>query len=152
MTPTGPKRAILRAPFKKPPLGGALDVCTHRIFNSLLEFPMAVTLRTWDRAVRRFDGGRRWRRQIDSASAEVSVAAVSLVEPTGRAGGPTSATVGTAKLAVVSRSNPVMLVTEVGSKLVIRSSRLQDSCTIYLKAICPSFSRGRRSRSLEAEI
>jgi hypothetical protein len=39
-------RPSLPAPFKKPPFGGALDVCTYKILNSLLEIPMAVTLRT----------------------------------------------------------------------------------------------------------
>jgi hypothetical protein len=38
------QKLILAIPFKKPPSGGALDVCTYTILNSLLEIPMAVTL------------------------------------------------------------------------------------------------------------
>ena len=40
------QKLILAIPFKKPPSGGALDVCTYTILNSLLEIPMAVTLRS----------------------------------------------------------------------------------------------------------
>jgi hypothetical protein len=37
------ERLTLPTPVKKPPSGGALDVCTYQILNSLLEIPMAVT-------------------------------------------------------------------------------------------------------------
>jgi hypothetical protein len=37
------QRPSLPAPFKKPPIGGAHEVCTYSILNSLLEIPMAVT-------------------------------------------------------------------------------------------------------------
>jgi hypothetical protein len=42
MIPTGPTGSILPTPFKKPPVGGAQNVRSYRIYRSLLEIPMAV--------------------------------------------------------------------------------------------------------------